>query len=111
MNHKSLFFAIISAVLLTTACEKNKGGEEIPEPVPVMDIDVQVNVLTDFTAGVTLIPESADNEYFACILPKEEYYTDSAESWKCPPLPNTLSSASPAMPMSSSPTLKKILTT
>lgn len=78
MNHKSLFFAIISAVLLTTACEKNKGGEEIPEPVPVMDIDVQVNVLTDFTAGVTLIPESADNEYFACILPKEEYYTDSA---------------------------------
>lgn len=77
MNHKSLFFAIISAALLTTACDKNKGGE-VPEPVPVMDIDVQVNVLTDFTAGVTLIPESADNEYFACILPEEEYYADSA---------------------------------
>lgn len=77
MNHKSLFFAIISAALLTTACDKNKGGE-VPEPIPVMDIDVQVNVLTDFTAGVTLIPESADNEYFACILPEEEYYADSA---------------------------------
>lgn len=76
MKHKSLFFAVLSATILTTACEKSNNSPT-PEPTPVMNIDIQVNVTTDFTAGVTLTPESADNEYFACIIAAEEFTADS----------------------------------
>jgi len=76
MNHKSLFFVILSATILTTACEKSNNSPT-PDPTPVMNIDIQVNVTTDFTVGLTLIPESADNEYFTCILTAEEFAADS----------------------------------